>query len=108
MAYSKKDSNIEMKLFDGLEYIITSCVDKTDPPSAICSTFKGCQFLTRLDKLVEFHLQWEKNYNNWYLPVWRKESAHELDSLLAIIDILLLHAHRKANDSKHRHFDAAE
>ncbi len=54
MAYSKKDPNIEMKLFDGLEYFISSCVDKTDPPF---KAFKGCQFLTRLDKLVEFHLQ---------------------------------------------------
>jgi len=35
---------MEMKLFEGIEYFISSCIDKTDPRQQLAVPFKAANF----------------------------------------------------------------
>ncbi len=71
-------------------------------PSIISSAFKGCLFLTRLDLLHSIKQQ----YKNRFLPVRENESAHDLDSLHAIMKTIVTEGSPQSDDAKLWHFDA--
>jgi hypothetical protein len=65
-------------------------------PSIISSAFKGCLFLTRLDLLHSIKQQ----YKNRFLPVRENESAHDLDSLHAIMKTIVTEGSPQSDDAK--------
>ncbi len=57
---------MEMKLFDILEYFISSRIDKTDPHQQFAMPFKAAYFWQDETCYVPF-IERQRNYNNWFL-----------------------------------------
>jgi hypothetical protein len=61
-----------------------------------------------LTRLVVFHKKVkQRNYTNWFLPFGENESAHDLDSLRAIMKTIVTMGLPHSDAAKLRHFDAA-
>ncbi len=58
---------MEMKLFDGLEYFISSCVDKTDPHQQFATPFTAAYFQQDWTCCIQFTVR-QINYNSCFLP----------------------------------------
>ncbi len=87
--------------------LFTSHKDKDWPSLIICSTFLSLHIFDKT-RFVTFHeTTIQRNYMNCYLSVRENESAHDLDSLCAIVKMMVTKPSPQSDDAKLQCFDAA-